>query len=126
MEYTSEHRVDEKDMHPDYLKKETAFREEAGKLWNEEANARDRIRSNVGLEEEQRQDAYMEVYAGLEKRLDSLSDEFGRTVGKSIQEATQTLYGPGGAGQKFSEHLTSVANVPDDRLESLMNTAVRS
>src|SRR5215204_193025 len=123
MEYTSEHRVDEKDMHPDYLKKETAFREEAGKLWNEEANARDRIRSNVGLEEEQRQDAYMEVYAGLEKRLDSLSDEFGRAVGKSIQEATQTLYA--GSSKNFSEHLTAMASVPNERLSELMATARR-
>jgi len=66
----------------------------------------------------------MEVYKGLQQRLDSLSDEFGWDVGKTIQEAEATLYA--GSGKDFSRHLTSVANVPDERLSELMNTAVRS
>jgi hypothetical protein len=124
MEYTPDHRVNEEQMHEDYRSKESAFREEAGKLWTEEQAARERIRSNVNLSEEERADAYMEAYSGLEKRLGTLSEEFGRGVGKDVQEATQTLYA--GAGEKFSEHLTSVANVPDERLGQLMSTAIRS
>jgi hypothetical protein len=124
MEHTPDHRVDEAHMHEDYRQKESAFREEAAKLWTEEANARDRIRSNVGLTEEERQDLYMESYQGLQKRLDSLSDEFGREVGKTIQEATQTLYA--GEGKKFSEHLSAVATVSDEQLATLMRVARRS
>jgi hypothetical protein len=124
MEYTPDHRVDEEQMHPDYREKEEAFREKAGKLWTEEQATRERIRSNVNLSEEERADTYMAAYASLEKRLGTLAGEFGRTVGKDVQEATEELYA--GAGEKFSEHLTSVANVPDERLEQLMNTATRS
>lgn len=125
MQHTTDHRVDDPEqMHEDYAAREAAFRDEAGKLWTEEQNARERIRSNVGLSEEERMDAYMESYQGLERRLDALSGDFGRDVGKTIQEATRTLYA--GAGEKFSEHLTSVANVPDERLSELMATARRS
>jgi hypothetical protein len=124
MEYTPEHRVNEEQMHPDYREKESSFREEAGKLWTEEQAARERIRSDVNLSEEERADAYMAAYQGLETKLETLSGQFGRDVGKDVQEATQTLYA--GSGEKFSEHLASVANVPDERLEQLMNTAVRS
>lgn len=124
MEHTIDHRVDPERMHPDYRAKEDAFRTAAAKLWDEESAARARIRANVGLSEEQRMDAYMQAYKGLEEKLDGLANDLGREVGKSIQEATETLYA--GAGAKFSEHLASVTNVPDERLEALMNTATRS
>ncbi len=58
-------------------------------------------------------------------RILELSGELGREEGKAILAATETLYG-GGSGKKFSEHLASVANVADERLQPLMNTAVRS
>jgi len=125
MEHTSDHRVDEEHMHPDYHERETRFRDQAAKLWDKESNARAAIRTDVSLSEEARMDAYIPAYRELEKTLDELSGELGREEGKAIQEATETLYG-GGSGKKFSEHLASVANVPDERLESLMNTAVRS
>ncbi len=112
-------------MHPDYLERETRFRDQAAKLWDAEAAARAQIRTDVSLSEEERLDRYIPAYRELEKTLDELSGEIGREEGKAILEATETLYG-GGAGKKFSEHLASVANVPDERLEALMNTAVRS
>ncbi len=124
MEHTSDHRVDEEQMHPDYRERETRFRDQAATLWDRESNARAQIRTDVSLSEEERMDQYIAVYGGLEKTLDELSGEIGREEGKAIQEATETLYG--GAGKKFSEHLASVANVPDERLESLMATATRS
>ena len=124
MEHTSDHRVDEEHMHPDYRERETRFRDQAAKLWDKESNARAAIRTDVSLSEEERMDQYIAVYGGLEKTLDALSGELGREEGLAIQEATETLYG--GSGKTFSEHLTSVANVPDERLESLMNTATRS
>ncbi len=124
MEHTSEHRVDEENMHPDYLERETRFRDQAAKLWNKEAAARTMIRTDVSLSEEERMDRYIPAYRELEKTLDELSGEIGREEGKAILAATETLYG--GSGKKFSEHLASVANVPDERLEALMNTAVRS
>lgn len=124
MEHTSDHHVDEEHMHPDYLERETRFRDQAAKLWDKEGAARTMIRTDVSLSEEERMDQYIAVYGGLEKTLDELSGEIGREEGKAVQEATETLYG--GSGKKFSEHLASVANVPDERLESLMNTATRS
>jgi hypothetical protein len=124
MEHTSDHRVDEENMHPAYAERETRFRDQAASLWDKESNARAAIRTDVSLSEEERMDRYIAVYGGLEKTLDELSGELGREEGKAIQEATETLYG--GSGKQFSEHLASVANVPDERLESLMNTAVRS
>lgn len=124
MEHTPDHRVNEGQMHPEYREKEEAFREKAGKLWSEEQATRSRIRSNVGLTDEERMDLYIESYQGLEKRLEALSEEFGREIGRSVQEATQTLYA--GAGEKFSEHLTSLASVSDERLLELMAAARRS
>ena len=125
MEHTSDHRVDEEQMHPDYLERETRFRDQAATLWDKEAAVRTMIRTDVSLSEEERMDRYIPAFRALEKTLDELSGEIGREEGKAIQEATEILYG-GGAGKKFSEHLASVANVPDERLESLMNTATRS
>ncbi len=125
MEHTSDHRVDEEQMHPDYRERETRFRDQAATLWDKESNARAAIRTDVSLSEEERMDRYIPAYRELEKTLDELSGEIGREEGKAILEATETLYG-GGAGKKFSEHLASVANVPDERLEALMNTAMRS
>ncbi len=111
-------------MHPDYHERETRFRDQAAKLWDKESNARAQIRTDVSLSEEQRMDRYIKAYSGLEERLDELSGDIGREEGKAIQEATETLYG--GSGRQFSEHLASVASVPDDGLQALMNTAVRS
>jgi transcriptional regulator of acetoin/glycerol metabolism len=125
MEHTPDHHVNEEQMHPDYLERETRFRDQAAKLWDAEGEARARIRTDVSLSEEERMDRYISAYSDLEKTLEALSGEIGREEGKAIQEATETLYG-GGNGKKFSEHLTSVANVPDERLEALMNTATRS
>jgi hypothetical protein len=125
MEHTTDHHVTEENMHPDYHERETRFRDQAATLWDKESNARAQIRTDVSLSEEERMDRYIAVYGGLEKTLDELSGEIGREEGKAILEATETLYG-GGAGKKFSEHLASVANVPDERLSSLMATATRS
>jgi hypothetical protein len=87
MEYSPQHRVDEAHMNEDYRKKEAAFRSEAAKLWEEEKNARARIRAGVGLSDEERQDLYMQSYQGLQQRLDSLSDEFGRDVTRIVEFA---------------------------------------
>jgi len=125
MEHTSDHHVTEENMHPDYLERETRFRDQAASLWDKESNARAMIRTDVSLSEEERMDRYIKAYSGLEERLDELSGEIGREEGAAIVEATEILYG-GGSGKKISEHFASVANVPDERLESLMNTAVRS
>jgi len=124
MEHTGDHHVTEENMHPDYLERETRFRDQAASLWDKESNARAQIRTDVGLSEEERMDRYIKAYSGLEERLDELSGDIGREEGKAIQEATETLYG--GSGKTFSAHLTSVANVPDDGLQALMNTATRS
>ncbi len=124
MEHTSDHRVDEEHMHPDYHERETRFRDQAAKLWDKESNVRAQIRTDVTLSEEARMDRYIKAYSGLEKTLDELSGELGREEGQAILQATETLYGA--AGKKFSEHLASVANVPDDGLAGLMNTATRS
>ena len=124
MEHTPDHHVTEENFHPDYAARETLFRDQAASLWDKESNARAAIRTDVGLSEAERMDRYIKAYSGLEERLDELSGELGREEGKAILEATETLYG--GAGKTFSEHLTSVANVPDERLAALMNTAVRS
>jgi hypothetical protein len=124
MEHTPDHHVTEEHMHPDYHAAETRFRDQAAKLWDKESNARAQIRTDVSLSEEERMDRYIAVYGGLEKTLDELSGDIGREEGKAILEATETLYG--GSGKQFSEHLTSVANVPDERLQALMNTATRS
>lgn len=112
-------------MHPEYLERETRFRDQAGKLWDRESNVRAQIRTDASLSEEERMDRYMAAYAGLERTLDELSDEIGREEGGAILKATNTLFG-GGSGKKFAEHLASVANVPDERLESFMNIATRS
>jgi hypothetical protein len=124
MEYRHDQRVDEGRMHPDSRKKETAFREQAAKLWADEASARKRVRSNVALSAEERQDAYREVYEGLERRLEQLSDEFGRDVGKDVYEAERTLNQ--GTGAKFAEHLTAVTSIRDEKLGEIMATARRS
>jgi hypothetical protein len=124
MEHASDHHVTEENMHPDYLERETRFRDQAASLWDKESNARAMIRTDVGLSEEERMDRYIKAYSGLEERLDELSGELGREEGQAILQATETLYG--GSGKNFSEHLASVANVPDERLAGLMNTAVRS
>jgi len=124
MEHTSDHRVDEERFHPDYAERETRFRDQAASLWDQESNVRAQIRTDVGLSEEERMDRYIPAYRELEKTLDELSGELGREEGEAILAATETLYG--GSGKTFSAHLASAANVPDERLESLMNTAVRS
>ena len=125
MEHTPDHHVTEENMHPDYLERETRFRDQAGGLWDQESNARAQIRADVSLSEEERMDRYIAVYGGLEKTLDELSGELGREEGKAIVAATEILYG-GGGGKKISEHLASVASVPDAGLQALMNTATRS
>ncbi len=125
MEHTFDHHVDEAQMHPDYRERETRFRDQAATLWDKESNARAQIRTDVSLSSSERMDRYIAVYGGLEKTLDELSGEIGREEGQAILEATETLYG-GGSGKEFSEHLASAANVPDERLEALMNTAMRS
>jgi hypothetical protein len=125
MEHTFDHRVDEEHMHPDYLERETRFRDQAASLWDKESNARAQIRADLSLPEQARMDRYISAYSELEKTLDEISSALGREEGKAIQEATETLYG-GGGGKKFSEHLASVASVADERLQPLMNTAVRS
>jgi hypothetical protein len=124
MEHTPDHRVDEESFHPDYAERETRFRDQAATLWDKESNARAAIRTDVSLSEEERMDRYISAYSELEKTLDELSGEIGREEGKAILAATETLYG--GSGKKFSEHLASVANVPDERLQALMATATRS
>ncbi len=124
MLHTSDHRVDEEQMHPDYRERETRFRDQAAKLWDQESNARAQIRTEIGLTDEERMDRYIKAYSGLEETLDELSGELGREEGQAIVEATETLYG--GSGSRFSEHLASAANVPDERLQALMNTATRS
>ncbi len=124
MEHTPDHHVTEENMHPDYLERETRFRDQAASLWDKESNARAQIRADVSLSEEERMDRYIAVYGGLEKTLDELSGELGREEGQAILGATEELYGP--AGKQFSAHLASVANVPDDGLQALMNTATRS
>jgi len=124
MEHTPDHHVTEEQMHPDYLERETRFRDQAASLWDKESNARAAIRTDVGLSEEERMDRYIPAYRELEKTLDELSSELGREEGRAIVAATQALYGP--AGEQFSAHLSSVATVPDDGLQALMNTAVRS
>jgi hypothetical protein len=54
MEHRHDQRVSEYRMDQRYLQKEGAFREEAAKLWTDEASARERIRSNVTLAPEDR------------------------------------------------------------------------
>ncbi len=73
MEHTSDHHVNEEQLHPDYHERETRFRDQAAKLWDNESNARAAIRTDVSLSEEERMDRYIAVYGGLEKTLDELS-----------------------------------------------------
>jgi hypothetical protein len=125
MEHTSDHRVDEEQMHPDYHERETRFRDQAAKLWDKESNVRAMIRTDVSLPEQARMDRYISAYSELENTLDALSSELGREEGAAIQQATELLHG-GGSDKQFAAHLTAVSNVPDAGLQPLMNTATRS
>jgi hypothetical protein len=124
MEHRHDQRVSEYRMDQRYLQKEGAFREEAAKLWTDEASARERIRSNVTLAPEERQDLYKESNEGLERWLDRLVDEFSRDVSKDVSEAEQTLNR--GTGPRFSDHLTAVTGVRDEKLAEIMGVARRS
>jgi hypothetical protein len=124
MEYAHNQHVTEDHMDEGYLKKETAFREQAAKFWGEEASIRERIRSNVDLTDEERQDAYRESYEGLERRFEELTREFGKDVSKDVFEAEETLRR--GTGASFAEHLTQVSGMPDEKLGELMIMARRS
>jgi hypothetical protein len=124
MEYRHDQHVAEARMHPGYLEKEGAFREQAAKLWADESSVGERIRSNVALTAEEREAAYREAYQGPERRLEELVGEFGRDIGHDVFEAERTLHQ--GTGAKFAEHLTALASVPDEKLSEIMTTARRS
>jgi hypothetical protein len=124
MEYAQNQHVSEDRMDRGYLQKESGFREQAAKFWTEESAIRERIRSNVDLTAEERQDAYRESYEGLERRFDELVGEFGSDISHDVFEATQVLNR--GTGSSFAEHLTRVSGMPDEKLAEIMSTARRS
>jgi hypothetical protein len=124
MEHREDHRVADRDLHPEYRSREEAFRERAGALWQREQENRERIRSQVGLSEEERIDRYTQARQSIDREFERLANNFGAEEGQAIAQATKTLYA--GEGQGFAQHLAAVAAVPDERLAELLSTAQRS
>jgi hypothetical protein len=124
MEHGPEHRVDERQMHPQYREREEVFRTAAARLWDEEQALRVRIRQNADLEEEQRLDAYREGYTTLEQRFSSLVEGFSRDVSARVLAAERPLFAV--RNEHFAAMLAQAAQTPDDQLEALFNSARRA
>jgi len=124
MEHLFNQHVDEGRMHEGYRQRETTFREEAAKLWTEEAKVRESLRGAPDLSAEERQDAYRVRYGEIETRFESLAEKFSADVSREISEAQELL--SQGTGSKFSEYLTSVSQIRDEKLPEIMATARRS
>jgi len=118
MEHRHDQHVAEERMHPSYREKEGTFRDEAAKLWTEEATVRERIRGAAELSAEERQDAYRARYGELERRFEGLREKFSKDVSSEVLEAQETLNR--GTGSRFSEHLTAVSSIRDEKLGEIM------
>ena len=116
--------VKEDRMHPDYLKKEQAFREKAARLWDQERQLREGVRSRVGAEPEARQEAYMKGYQQLEERHEQLVEEINQEHSKRTAAAEKKLYA--GTGERFGGYLVELSSKPADELEGIMRTAQRT
>ncbi len=112
------------EFHPSYHEAEEKFRAEASRLHSRNKDLQASIRKNVDTPLEAREEAYIEGYRGLSESFDQLANKFALSVEEDRRALEQTVYA--GTGDKFSEHLTALANVPDQQLATLMATARRT
>ena len=109
---------------PQYHEKEEEFRTEAARLHSRNEDLQASIRKDVHIPLEDREDLYVESYKSLNSSFEKLANDFARSVEDERTAYEKTVYA--GTGERFSDHLTQLANVPDEQLETLMKTARRS
>lgn len=124
MEHPVDQRVPEERMHPAYREQERILRTEAAKLWQAEEALRASLRSTTDLSSAERADIYRSRHGELQRRYEALTEKFSADVSKGMSEARKTL--TAGSGPRFSEHLTAVAGIRDEKLPEVMATARRS
>jgi len=123
-DYLEPANLDEKDMSPDYREAEQAYREQAAKLWTEAAELKKRVRRNVDVEPEERQDEYLAAYQSLNTRFEKLANDFSRRVETQRRSDTHLLQE--GVGERFADHVISLSARPVEELEQIMQTARRT
>lgn len=112
------------EFHKSYHEAEEKFRTEASRLHSRNEDLQASIRRNVDAPDEAREAVYIEGYQGISEDFDKLANDFARSVERDRSALERTVYE--GTGEKFSDHLTRLAGVPDGQLETLMRTARRS
>ena len=109
---------------PKYHEAEDKFRMEATRLHEQNDAIQADIRRDVDLPDERREESYIASYKGISGSFDKLANTFAGTVEEDRRALAETVYA--GTGDKFSEHLTALANVPDAQLSTLIATAGRT
>jgi hypothetical protein len=118
-------RIEDSEMHRDYVRDEGAFRAAASRLIEHEMTLRERVRSRVDLSAEERQNSYMQGHQTIMEEYDRLAGEFGRQQGKAVAAAQNVLYKEG-ASEHYAEMLARAASTPDEKLPELMQLASQS
>jgi len=115
---------------PKYVQDEESFRAKAAPLWDTAQSLKGRLRAQVDLSAEEREDRYRAGYESINRDFEELANDFAAGVEQERRALTQTVYGPveddelGTLG--VADHLTSLAGAPDERLPELMRAARRA
>lgn len=107
-----------------YLKMEADYQEKAIALHKKNERIQAGIRQDLGATPEEREERYMKAYESLNEEFEKLANTHALAVTEDRRELEKTVNA--GTGERFSEHLTALANVPDGKLEEMMKTARRT
>lgn len=109
---------------PKFLESEKALEQKRTEIEAKNEALKTGIRRRVELSAEEREDAYMAGYEPLARELDELAGTHIREVERERAELGRRVHS--NVGERFGEHLTSLVNVPDEKLSELMATAQRT
>jgi hypothetical protein len=109
---------------PQFVKQEQEFRKRAERLHKMEREARAKIRADVGADDDTRQTRYMKRWQELNEEFERMANEHGKWFYDTQRALDEKIHK--GTGEKFSEHLTALANTSDEKLPELLSTAQRT
>jgi hypothetical protein len=107
-----------------YLAQEKQLEERMAQVYRDVNEKKKQLRANVDLTDEERQEAFAQWY---------------QPIGQNLQDAASTFVGQWeslrddlnrqvhqGTGERFADHLTRVSELPNDKLDEVMDVAIRT
>jgi hypothetical protein len=107
-----------------YVEAERELEKQLNLAYQNSRNIQQQIRRQLDLTDEQREERYIERFGPIAENLDNAANHFIGHWENQRSELTQKVHEA--VGEKFGEHLANVSELEDDRLDELMQSAIRT